>query len=94
MAVAIRLRRMGQKKAPIYRIVVADERCKRDGRFIEIVGTYNPISPNGIETTVNEDRVRYWLGVGAQPTSTVWSILKKTGIKKNFRETEKEVAAS
>ena len=81
MAVAIRLRRMGKKKAPAYRVVAADNRNKRDGRFIEILGTYNPIAPGGTEFTLKEERITHWLGVGAQPSDTVRSILKKAGMK-------------
>lgn len=79
MAVKIRLRRMGAKKAPFYRIVVADSRYPRDGRFIEEVGTYDPTKePTMI--SVDTDKVKKWLSTGAQPTDTVKSILKKEGI--------------
>ena len=75
----IRLRRMGAKKAPFYRIVVADSRYPRDGRFIEEVGTYDPTKePTMI--SVDTDKVKKWLSTGAQPTDTVKSILKKEGI--------------
>ena len=79
--VKIRLRRMGKKKSPFYRIVVADSRCPRDGRFIEEVGYYNPMT-NPAEIKVNEEKVQEWLKNGAQPTETVKSILTKTGIIK------------
>ena len=79
--VKIRLRRMGKKKAPFYRIVVADSRCPRDGRFIEEVGYYNPMT-NPAEIKVNEEKVQEWLKNGAQPTETVKSLLTKTGIIK------------
>jgi small subunit ribosomal protein S16 len=70
---------MGTKKRPFYRVVIADSRAPRDGKFIETVGTYDPReSPS--EVTLKEDRIRYWLNSGAQPTETVRSILKKHGI--------------
>ncbi|MFW6237142.1 MAG: 30S ribosomal protein S16 [Desulfosudaceae bacterium] len=79
MAVKIRLARYGRKKKPYFRIVVADERFSRDGRFLARVGTYNPrIEP--AEITVEKDKVEYWLGQGAIPTVTVRSILKKEGL--------------
>ena len=74
--VKIRLRRMGAKKAPYYRIVVADSRAPRDGRFIEEVGTYNP-DAEGEQLKVNMDRVQYWIANGAQPTDTVRGLMKK-----------------
>ena len=74
--VKIRLRRMGAKKAPYYRIVVADSRCPRDGRFIEEVGLYDPMA-DGSKLTVKMDRVEYWIANGAQPTDTVRGLLKK-----------------
>jgi small subunit ribosomal protein S16 len=77
--VMIRLRRMGAKKQPRYRIVVAHARAKRDGRFIEIVGFYNPLTePTTIR--IDADRARYWLGVGAQPTDRVAKLLKIQGV--------------
>ena len=77
--VKIRLRRMGAKKAPYYRIVVADSRYPRDGRFIEEIGTYNPLTePASIN--VNADRAQEWIKNGAQPTDTVRGILKKAGV--------------
>ena len=83
MAVVIRLRRMGHKKAPYFRLVVTDKRFKRDGRFIEVVGTYHPI-PSGekISESIKKDRIEHWLSCGAQPSDTVWSILKRAGIQK------------
>lgn len=76
--VKIRLRRMGAKKAPFYRIVVADSRYPRDGRFIEEIGTYNPVvSP--VELKVDVDRAQAWIKTGAQPTETVRDLLKKAG---------------
>ena len=79
MAVKIRLRRVGAKKAPFYRVVVADSRVPRDGRFIEEVGYYNPLT-EPVELKINEERAKYWLGVGAQPTDTARVLLKKSGI--------------
>ena len=79
MAVKIRLRRMGAKKAPFYRIVVADSRYPRDGRFIEEIGYYNPVS-EPVELKIDEERAKYWVATGAQPTDTVKGLLKKGGI--------------
>lgn len=79
MAVKIRLRRMGAKKAPFYRVVVADSRYPRDGRFIEEIGTYNP-TKNPSEFAVDADKVKTWMSNGAQPTDTVKVLLKKNGI--------------
>ncbi len=74
--VKIRLRRMGAKKAPYYRIVVADSRCPRDGRFIEEIGTYDPMA-EGENIKVNMERAKYWIANGAQPTETVRGLLTK-----------------
>ena len=76
--VKIRLRRMGAKKAPFYRIVVADSRYPRDGRFIEEIGTYNPVA-SPAELKVDVDRAQAWIKTGAQPTETVRDLLKKAG---------------
>jgi small subunit ribosomal protein S16 len=77
--VKIRLRRTGKTKQPSYRVVVADSRSPRDGKFIEIIGHYNPIrQPKVLE--INGDRARYWLGVGAQPTETVATLLKRVSV--------------
>ena len=76
--VKIRLRRMGAKKAPFYRIVVADSRYPCDGRFIEEIGIYNPVS-NPVELKVDVDRAQAWIKTGAQPTETVRDLLKKAG---------------
>ena len=86
MAVKIRLRRVGRKKAPMYRIVVADSKSPRDGKFIEIVGQYQPRTG---DKAINLDnaRVNYWLNVGAQPTDTVRSLLRKAGLLKERHET-------
>jgi small subunit ribosomal protein S16 len=78
MAVKIRLARHGAKKKPFYRIVVADVEKSRDGRFLESVGTYNPL-PDPAEVTIKEQRIRYWMDQGATPTDTVRNLLKKEG---------------
>ncbi|MCE1190067.1 MAG: 30S ribosomal protein S16 [Ignavibacteria bacterium] len=79
MAVKLRLRRMGKKKQPIYKIVAADSRSPRDGKYLESIGLYNPKQdPYTLE--INEDRALYWLNVGAQPTETVRSLLRQKGI--------------
>ena len=81
MAVKIRLRRMGKKKAPFYRIVVADSRDKRDGRFIEEIGTYDPTQePSAYK--IDEEAAKKWLSVGAQPTDVVAKLFKQAGIEK------------
>ena len=79
MAVKIRLRRMGQKKAPFYRIVVADSRSPRDGRFIEQVGHYNPMT-DPAEVVIDAEKAAQWIKNGAQPTDTVRALLKKQNI--------------
>ena len=79
MATKIRLARAGAKKRPFYQVVVADERCRRDGRFIENMGTYDP-TKNPAVIKLNEEKILAWLGKGAQPTDTVRQILKKAGI--------------
>ena len=79
MAVKIRLRRMGAKKAPFYRIVVADSRYPRDGRFIEEIGTYDT-TKNPADIKVDVEKAQQWLKNGAQPTDTVKAILKKSGV--------------
>ena len=93
MAVKIRLKRFGKIRAPFYRIVVADSRTKRDGRVIEEIGKYNPMTnPSLIE--VDSDRAQYWLSVGAQPTEQVAALLKLTGDWGKFKgegETESRV---
>jgi len=76
MAVRIRLTRLGRKKKPFYRIVVADSECKRDGKFLDVVGTYDPLQ-NPVVIVVNDEKLQDWLGRGAVPTTTVKSILKK-----------------
>ena len=79
MAVKIRLRRMGAKKSPFYRVVVADSRYPRDGRFIEEIGTYNPMA-DPAEVKIDGEKAKKWISNGAQPTDTVKAILKKEGI--------------
>jgi small subunit ribosomal protein S16 len=79
MATKIRLARAGAKKRPFYQVVVADERSRRDGRFIENMGTYDP-TKNPAAVKLNEAKILEWLGKGAQPTDTVRQILKKAGI--------------
>lgn len=83
--VRIRLRRVGRKKAPVYRIVVADSKSPRDGKFIEIIGTYAPRTPEGA-VTIKVDRANHWLDVGAQASDTVRSILRKGGVLKARHE--------
>ena len=77
----MRLRRMGAKKAPFYRVVVADERSPRDGRFIDEIGYYNPLT-NPADIKIDAEKAEKWLSNGAQPTETVKSLLKKSGIVK------------
>ena len=77
----MRLRRMGAKKAPFYRVIVADERSPRDGRFIDEIGYYNPLT-NPAEIKIDAEKAEKWLNNGAQPTETVKSLLKKSGIVK------------
>ena len=79
MAVKIRLKRMGAKKNPFYRVVVADSRYPRDGRFIEEIGTYNPLM-DPAQINIDGEKAATWIKNGAQPTDTVKSLLKKTGV--------------
>ncbi len=81
MAVKIRLRRMGAKKSPFYRVVVADSRYPRDGRFIEEIGTYDPNTDPGT-IQIDAEKAQKWIGNGAQPTDTVKALLKKSGVLK------------
>ncbi|MFQ5347593.1 MAG: 30S ribosomal protein S16 [Rhodothalassiaceae bacterium] len=93
MALAIRLARAGAKKRPYYRIVVADSRAPRDGRFIEKVGTYNPLLPKDHADRVRlvEERIRHWLGIGARPTDRVSRFLEARGIlEKKTRQNPKK----
>ena len=87
MAVKMRLKRMGAKKAPFYRVVVADSRSPRDGAFIEIVGTYNPLTTPA-EIKVDEELTLKWLNNGAIPTDTVRNLLSKTGVMKKFHDSK------
>ncbi|WP_347303714.1 30S ribosomal protein S16 [Croceibacterium sp. TMG7-5b_MA50] len=83
MAISIRLSRGGAKKRPYYRIVVADVRSPRDGKYLEQIGTYNPLLPkdSADRVKIDEDRARYWVGVGAQPTDRVARFLDQAGVK-------------
>ncbi|CAM3585771.1 30S ribosomal protein S16 [Erysipelothrix urinaevulpis] len=85
MAVKLRLRRMGSKQKPFYRIVAADSRAPRDGRFIEIIGYYDPTTSPAV-VKVDEELAMKWLNVGAQPSDTVRSILSRNGIMKRFHD--------
>ena len=85
MSVKIRMRRMGSKRKPFYRIVVADSRMPRDGRFIEEVGYYNPLT-NPDEVKLEEDKIFEWLEKGAQPSDTVRSLFSKAGIMKKYAD--------
>lgn len=89
--VRLRLRRMGAKKAPFYRVVAADATSPRDGRFIEILGHYNPTKdPQIIE--LKEDRVKYWLDAGAQPSDTVRSLFRQKGLLRKTQEQDEQPA--
>ncbi len=79
MAVKLRLRRVGKKKQPMYKVVAADSRSPRDGKFLEAIGIYNPLT-DPLTLDIKEDRAMYWLNVGAQPTDTVKSLLSQKGI--------------
>jgi small subunit ribosomal protein S16 len=83
--VKIRLRRVGRKKAPVYRLVVADSRSPRDGKFLEIIGQYAPRQKEG-GLAVNVERANYWLDMGAQPTDTARSLLRRAGVLKTRHE--------
>ncbi|GGE16525.1 30S ribosomal protein S16 [Marinithermofilum abyssi] len=85
MAVKIRLKRMGAKKAPFYRVVVADSRAPRDGRFIEEIGYYNPLTQPA-QVKIDEDKALKWLNTGAQPSDTVRNLFRKEGIMKKLHE--------
>ncbi len=85
MAVKIRLKRMGAKKVPFYRIVVADSRSPRDGKFIETIGTYDSPRPPA-DVKIDEEKALAWMGNGAQPTDTVRNLFSKQGIMKKFAE--------
>lgn len=87
MAVKLRLRRMGAKKRPFYRIVAADSRAPRDGRFIEEIGYYNPIETPAV-VKIDEEKAQKWLSTGAIPTDTVRDLFSKQGIMKKFHESK------
>lgn len=89
MAVKIRLKRMGAKKRPFYRLVVADSRAARDGAFIDTLGYYNPIA-DPIELNIDEEKALDWLQKGAQPSDTARSLLKKSGVMEKFAASRKE----
>jgi len=88
MAVKLRLKRMGSKGKPYYRIVAADSREKRDGKFIELVGTYNPIT-SPAEVKINEEVALKWLTIGATPTDTVRALFNQTGILAKFHDSKR-----
>ena len=90
MAVKLRLTRMGAKKRPTYRIVASDSRKSRDGQYIALLGTYNPLARDAEKVKLNEDLALSWLNKGAIPTDTVRSILSQEGIMKKFHESKKE----
>ncbi len=87
MAVKLRLKRMGAKQKPFYRIVAADSRFPRDGRFIETIGTYDPLK-GADKITIDEEKALNWLKNGAQPTDTVKNILSRSGVIKKFAESK------
>lgn len=87
MAVKLRMTRMGAKKRPFYRIVAADSRSPRDGRFIELLGTYNPCT-NTAQVNLKEEEILKWLNNGAQPSDTVRNLLSKQGIMKKFADSK------
>ena len=89
MAVKLRLKRGGSKQRPFYRLVAADARSPRDGRFIDSIGTYNPI-PAEYEVSIDEEKAMYWLSNGAQPTDTVRNLLSEKGIMAKYAESKKE----
>jgi small subunit ribosomal protein S16 len=90
--IKLRLRRMGAKKRPSYRIVAADSRAPRDGRFIEIIGTYDPLTdPSTVK--INEERAKHWLSNGAQPTDTVRALLRREGVIPDPRAAEPAASA-
>ncbi|MDF2936931.1 MAG: rpsP [Paenibacillaceae bacterium] len=87
MAVRIRLKRMGSHKSPVYRLVVSDSRSPRDGRFIEEIGTYNPLTAPAT-VAIDEEKALKWLGDGAQASDTVRNLFSKAGIMKKFHESK------
>ena len=90
MAVKLRLTRMGAKKRPTYRIVATDSRRPRDGKYLELIGTYSPIDSEENQVKVNEEVALKWLNKGAIPTDTVRNILSKEGIMKKFADSKKK----
>lgn len=90
MAVKLRLTRMGAKKRPTYRIVATDSRSPRDGKYLELIGTYSPIDSEENQVKVNEEVALKWLNKGAIPTDTVRNILSKEGIMKKFADSKKK----
>ena len=91
MAVKLRLKRMGGKQKPFYRIVAADSRSPRDGKFIELIGTYNPLKGQEV-VTVDEEKALKWLSNGAEPTETVRNILSKQGVMKKYADSKNKKA--
>ncbi len=93
MAVKIRLRRVGAKKQPSYRFVAADERCPRDGRFLEILGHYNPLTEPAT-VVINEERMRFWMSKGAVPSDGAWRVLARQGFlpKRPIRQSKPKQA--
>jgi small subunit ribosomal protein S16 len=91
VAISIRLKRMGKAKQPFYRVVVADSRCARDGRFLEIIGTYDP-KKNPAEILIREDKALAWLSQGAIPTDTVRGLLSKKGVMTKAAEAKQAKA--
>jgi len=89
VAVRLRLTRMGRHKRPFYRVVAVDSRMRRDGRFLEVLGTYDPLKEPAV-TELKQDRVLEWLQKGAQPTVTVRTLLRRAGILKAFQEPPKK----
>ncbi|RPF56019.1 30S ribosomal protein S16 [Aquisalibacillus elongatus] len=87
MSVKIRMKRMGSKRNPYYRLVVADSRSPRDGRIIEQIGTYNPLSET-LEVSIDEDKALDWLSKGAKPSDTVRNLFSNEGIMKKFHESK------
>lgn len=92
MATTIRLMRMGRRKRPFYRVVVADSRMPRDGRFLDILGTYNPLTEPP-EVKIDEGKALYWLTKGAQTSDTVRQLFKKSGVMKKSNEVRKTPAS-
>jgi small subunit ribosomal protein S16 len=90
--IKLRLRRMGAKKRPSYRIVAADSRAPRDGRFIEVIGTYDPLT-DPATVKINEERAKHWLSNGAQPTDTVRALLRREGLIADPRAAEPAASA-